>query len=117
SHLDVLHSRGVSKPYKLSISPTATLSIPMTMYFAKRGPCLRDVLKGRCRYARHSHHFIRAKRSRDRWLSNGDGWRGWQSRICTRTSSVRSYVRNTRTLHDEALQKNLSVGEHQRNSN
>ena len=30
-----IHSKGVSKPYKLSISPTATLSIPITMYFAK----------------------------------------------------------------------------------
>jgi len=30
-----VHSKGVSKPYKLSISPTATLSIPITMYFAK----------------------------------------------------------------------------------
>lgn len=65
----------------------------------------------RCRYARHSHYFIRAKRSPDRWLPVCDGRRGWQSGFCTRTSSVRSHGCRTPTSHDQAPQKDLYVSE------
>jgi hypothetical protein len=37
--------------------------------------------------------------------------RGWQSRFCTGTGSVRSYVRSTPTSHDQAPQKDLYVSE------
>jgi hypothetical protein len=65
----------------------------------------------RCRYARHSHYFIRAKRSPDRRLPVCDGRRSWQSGFCTHTSSVRSYGCSTQTSHDQAPQKDLYVSE------
>ena len=86
--LAIIHSKGVSKPYNLSISPTATLSIPITMYFAKWAHAFAMYLEvtnsddhaRRCLYARHSHRFVRAKRSSHRPLPVS-GWRSeWQSR-------------------------------------